>query len=157
MLHAGRRLSVGQGLGHVLEEEVRIEGDHLVEAEQLVHLPGGRSARPEEHHGEGRRRREGAEDEALGAALLEERVVQPEGEVVVDLHEEALRAAQPRRGRRQTLVVLGDSGKFYRRPMVVVAVVAVVAVVSLVGVIIAVMALMMRVTMILMTEIIRVA
>ena len=133
LLHAGRRLRVGQSLGHVLEEEMRVEGDHLVEAEQRVHLPRGTPPRPEEHHGEGRRHREGAEDEALGAALLEERVVQPKGEVVVDLHEEALGAAQLCRGRRQTLVVLRDGWKFYRGPMVVVAVVLlVVTVVSFV-------------------------
>lgn len=106
---------------------MRVEGDHLVEPEQLVHLPRGGASRPEEHHGEGGRHREGAEDEALGgAALLEERVVQPKGEVVVDLHEEALGAAHLCRGRRQTLVVLGDGWKFYRRPVVVVAVMTVV-------------------------------
>ena len=106
---------VGQkGVGDVLVEEVRVEGDHLVEAEQRVHLPRGRPARPEEHHGEGRGHREGAEDEALGTAALEEVVVQPEGEVVVDLHEEPLGAAHLRHGRRQTLVVLWDGGKLGR-------------------------------------------
>ena len=123
LLDAGRRLRAGQSLGHVLEEEVRVEGDHLVEAEQRVHLPRGRPARSEEHHGEGRRHREGAEDEALGTAALEEVVVQPEGEVVVDLHEEPLGAAHLRHGRRQTLVVLGDGGKLGRRPVIVVALV----------------------------------
>ena len=133
LLHAGCRLGVGQSLFYVLVEEVRVEGYHLIEAEELVHLPRCSSACPEEDHGEGGRRRKGAEDEVLRGALflLEQRTVQLEGELVVDLHKEPLGATHLRRGRRETLVVLGDRGQFRRRSSIV-TVVAVMSMVHLV-------------------------
>ena len=152
LLDAGGRLCVRQSLGHVLEEEMRVEGDHLVEAEQRVHLPRGPPARTEEQHGEGRRYREGAEDEALGAAILDERVVQPEPKVVVDLNEEALGAAHPGCGRRQTLVALRYGWKFYRRSVVVmVMVIMVPLMVTMVLLMVTMVAIMVPIVLLMVT------
>jgi len=110
-----RVVHVGYGMRDVPEHLVRVERDHVVQPEHVVHLPGGGTAGAQEHHGQHGGELERGQHQAPGRdlALAGDRGPHLERQLVAQVGEPAHVVAQERHARLQAHALVRRRVQFH--------------------------------------------